>query len=353
ARSARRGRELVAQILAFSRGGRRRGDTVCLAGVVEDSERLLRASLPANIELELAVLDRGPVHVSEAEAQQVLMNLCTNAFHAMRRDGGTLSVTVDCIAGRDVATRNGVVAAPPATAQDYVRLTVADTGEGMEPATMDRVFEPFFTTKPDGEGTGLGLAMVHSVVSGAGGTLVMRSRKGRGTTVEVLLPRGIPPETSDGEPVVVRQGAGQQVLVVDDEQSVRTIVARFLERLGYRPRAAEPDVAEGILASDAELDLLITDLSMPQVNGLELGRRARTLRPSLPMILSTGLVDRDTIRQARAAGFTRVLAKPFELGEFAGALSEVLGGGEPGPGAPVGVAAERPGNGNGGPAPDG
>ncbi|MFW6206109.1 MAG: hybrid sensor histidine kinase/response regulator, partial [Gemmatimonadota bacterium] len=333
ARSARRGRELVAQIMAFSRGGRSRDDTVCLATVVRDSERLLRASLPANIELEFTVRDRGAVHASEAEVQQVLMNLCTNAFHAMRSNGGTLRVQVDRVRGREVDTRNAVAAGPPAMDQEYVRLTVVDTGEGMDAGTLARVFEPFFTTKPDGEGTGLGLAMVHGVASGAGGTLVIRSRKGQGTTVEVLLPRGSEPEEAATAAPAFRRGRGQRVVVVDDEQSVRTVVGRFLERLGYQPRLVEPAAAEALLASDTGIDLFITDLSMPRVTGLELGRLARTLRPSLPMILSTGLVDQDTVDRARNAGFAHVLAKPFEMAELAGVLTAVLGAADPaGPG---------------------
>ena len=324
-RAARRGKDLVAQILAFSRGGERKDTTTPVGPAIEETDRLLRASLPANIELEYAIIDDGAVRVSESEIQQVLMNLCTNAFHAMRREGGRLRISVDRIMGSAVDTRNAMAAAPPVPDQEYVRFTVADSGEGMDMVTLERVFEPFFTTKTKGQGTGLGLAMVHGVARAAGGTLVIRSAPGVGTTASVLLPRCEPqPVAVDQGEQQPEEGAGQRVMVVDDEEPVRVVAGRFLRKLGYETMLHDAEEAHQVLSSDEPLDLLVTDLSMPGMNGLELGKAARRTRPGLPMLLCTGLVDRDTLREARDAGFEDVLAKPFDMQELSDAVARVL-----------------------------
>ena len=323
-RSARRGKELVAQILAFSRGGERSQTRSRLASVVEDSERLLRASLPADIELEFELDGHGAVPVSDAEAQQVLMNLCTNAFHAMRGDGGVLRVVVDRVEGGVVDTRDALVASPVDRDRTYSRLTVEDTGEGMDEDTLARVLEPFFTTKPDGQGTGLGLAMVHGVARGAGGTLVIHSGAGRGTRVEVLFPAAVEEVEARSDAPAPPRGAGQRVLVVDDEVPVREVGARFLDRLGYRADPVGPEEGRRMLESDRPVDLLITDLSMPGLNGLELGRLARKTRNGIPMVLSSGLVDADTTREAKKVGFGDVLPKPFDMAELSAVVHRAL-----------------------------
>ena len=323
-RAARRGKELVAQILAFSRGGERRHSSVRLASVVRDSERLLRASLPADIRLDFELDERCAVPISDAEAQQVLMNLCMNAFHAMRAGGGVLRVAVDRVDGGAVDTRGALAASPLDRDRTYGRLAVEDTGEGMEDHTLARVLEPFFTTKPNGQGTGLGLAMVHGVALGVGGTVVIRSAVGRGTRVEVLLPTVDEEEQTATDAPERASGAGQRVLVVDDEAPVREVVARFLERLGFRAEAVGPEEGRRILESDRPIDLLVTDLSMPGLDGLELGRIARRNRGGIPMVLCTGLVDAGTTREANMAGFDQVLSKPFDMAELSAVVHQVI-----------------------------
>ncbi len=331
-RSAHRGKDLVGQILAFSRGADTPRGPLRLASALEESDRLLRASIPATIELVYEVEDAGPVLLSAAEAQQVLMNLCTNAFHAMRDRPGRLTISVERVAGSEIDPLDGIRTGEPDPDRSYACLRVVDTGEGMTEDTLARAFEPFFTTKEAAEGTGLGLSMVHGVVQRAGGVIRARSTPGVGTTVEVLLPRletdepvAFPEESSFDE------GLGQRILVVDDEGSVLRLAGRLLEKVGYDPLlAGDPDEALEAVRRDRTIALLITDLSMPQMDGIELGRAAREIRPGLPLVLSSGLLDGETRLRADEAGFVELLPKPFGKKEFARAVSAALRNRQPG-----------------------
>jgi PAS domain S-box-containing protein len=322
--SARRARGLVSQILGATRGMDVQRSALDLHAVVLRVDRILRAARPANVALEYQLGPVGAVLLSDAEAGQILLNLCTNAFHAMQPQGGRLVVSLDEVE-IDQQPDARIMTAPLDAACTYVRLTVTDTGAGMNAQTLSRIFEPFYSTKAHGTDTGLGLAIVHGIASSAGGAVAADSELGRGTGIAVFLPRLVHPASSapdvlDEEPV----GAGQAILVVDDEPAVRRVTARFLERFGYHVVEAASAGEARVKLAEGTYDLLITDQNMPDGPGIELGRDAGALYPGLRMLLCSGLIESDVQRDMQAAGFRGVINKPFDRSELARAVHAAL-----------------------------
>ncbi len=324
AQATLRATELVRQILTFSRQQEQRRQSIDLGPVVLESLRLLRASIPTTIEFDVRI-DEGTPHVlaDATQIHQVLMNLGTNAWHAMRIGVGRLEVRLSgCFVDAALSAR-----LPRLRPGRHVRLSVADTGTGMSAATLERIFEPFFTTKAPGEGTGLGLAVVHGVVEAHDGAVTVTSREGEGTRVDIYFPADVKgrrarPPASDSLPM----GAGERVLFVDDEAVLTRLAEQILSRLGYVPAVyTRPlDALARFRDDPAAFDLVITDHTMPALTGLELCRAMLGVRPDLPVILSTGyaaVLDADEVRRA---GVVEVLAKPPTLKEFAHAVRRVL-----------------------------
>jgi CheY-like chemotaxis protein len=240
----------------------------------------------------------------------------------MRDAGGVLEVSLE---RAEVEARSGSAPAGPA-AGSFVRLTVRDTGSGMDAVVRQRIFEPYFTTKPVGEGSGLGLAVVHGIVTGLGGVIAVESEPGRGTTFEVLLPRL---EGGD-EPAVAAEvplpGGNERVLVVDDEDAVVDASRRMLEALGYRVTATtdSEDALARFRAEPSAFDLVLTDHTMPRLTGLELTRQLLAIRPALPVVLCTGYSDRVDEGKAKDAGARGLLLKPLGLRLLAEATRQAL-----------------------------
>jgi signal transduction histidine kinase/ActR/RegA family two-component response regulator len=308
-RAARRARDIVQQILAFSRGSEREKRPVRMREIVRESLKLLRVSLPAGIEIRERLDEEAVVLADGAQIQQIVMNLCTNSFHAMRDRGGILEVGLDCVERGDVP---GL--APGPGAERWVRLVVADTGPGIPPGDLGRIFDPFFTTKPEGQGTGLGLSTVREIARGHGGIVGVSSEVGRGTRFEVHLPchagDGLPAE---GEPEAVR-GHGERILVVDDEDQVLRALGRMLEPLGYGTTLCA-DGGEALAAFSAQpgaFDLVIVDQTMPGMSGLDVTARITAIRPELPVLMISGFDRGTTLESARASGVRAFLAKPLE-----------------------------------------
>jgi PAS domain S-box-containing protein len=331
-RASRRGRELVERILRFSRRQDLRLRPIELVPTVVDAARLLRATVPAAVELRLD-LDGAPERIlaDPTSVHQVLMNLITNAVDAMP-GGGVVAIGVEEFYVRDSYAR-----AHPGLAEGrFARLTVADSGTGMDEATLARAFEPFYTTKEQGRGSGLGLSMVHAIARDHGGAAGIESREGHGTTAWCLLPIAVEEpeeEIADDEQAIVR-GNGERVLVVDDEPSLVEIGRRRLNALGYRATAAwGAEEALSLFRTTPEtFDLVLTDYSMPHVNGLELARELSRLRPSTPIVMITGFVDEFGARELAEAGVRAILKKPLTAREMALVLRQVLdaeSGGEP------------------------
>jgi CheY-like chemotaxis protein len=271
------------------------------------------------VQLEAAI-DSGTARVlaDQGQMHQVVINLVTNAAAALQGRTGTVGVYL----GNLPASGNGATT-------DMVRLRVTDDGVGMSPEVLERIFEPFFTTRPLGEGTGLGLAVVQGIVQDHGGQIFVRSIPGKGTTFDVELPAsGVERVEPAPPPGVAPRGAGERLLVVDDEQVVARVVTEQLRRLGYEVTSVnDPEEALELLAEDPEdFDLLLTDLQMPRMDGVELSARVMRICPQLPVVLSTGNRWSVPASTARAAGIREIVDKPFRIEELAQVLRTVLQG---------------------------
>ncbi|MBU2549658.1 MAG: response regulator [Proteobacteria bacterium] len=323
-RASDRAGDLVRQILTFTRRTELHPQVVNIAPVVKEALKLLRATLPTTIEIQPHIdPDPGAVLVDPTQIHQVLMNLCGNAAHAMRDAGGTLVVRLEeTELDPDEAER-----IPELPAGRYQRLSVSDTGHGMDRETMNRIFEPFFTTKPQGEGTGMGLAVVHGIIQGHGGAIQVNSRPGQGTYFNVFLPlvQGRLPEVQPVDSAPLPRGR-EHVLLVDDESSLVDVGRQMLERLGYTVtgRTSSREALELFAADPDRFDLIITDQTMPGMTGVELAREIMRLRPETPVMICTGYSASISAREAEAMGIRRLLMKPLVVRKIAESIREVL-----------------------------
>jgi CheY-like chemotaxis protein/anti-sigma regulatory factor (Ser/Thr protein kinase) len=276
--------------------------------------------------------DLPPVLCDSAQIHQVLMNLGTNAAHAMRDQAGVLEVTLERVAPSPALCKLH----PQVQPTHIIRLSVRDSGIGIDEALLSRIFEPFFTTKPTGEGTGLGLTMVYSIMQNHQGAIVVESTPGLGTVFQLYFPAAAAPMVSPGSPpdapAALRPfGGGRRILLVDDDAAVRNVGELMLRRLGFSP-TVQATPAEALAAfrdSAADFCVVISDLTMPGMTGLELARRFFAVRPGVPLILASGNLDSRTQAEAKESGVRHVIHKPFDLGELVTRLRTALG--EPAP----------------------
>jgi PAS domain S-box-containing protein len=322
--AAGRAKTLVERILGFSRSGLGERVPVNVQSVIEETLELLAASLPAGIRLE-KTLEAGDAAVigDATHLHQVAMNLCTNALHAMER-GGVLSVVLERAELSEQRSLSRGTLSPGA----YVRLVVSDTGTGIPPVVLERMFDPFFTTKGVGEGTGLGLSLVHGIVSELGGAIDVATSAGKGTKFEIWLPVA----GEAGRPAVeaVRElprGHGETVMIVDDERPLVALAKEMLAALGYEPVGFESSSAalQAFRAEPQRFDLVLTDEAMPDLVGTELAHEIRRIQPTLPIILMSGHGGAQLTRRAAAVGAKEVLRKPLQGRDLAESLARVLG----------------------------
>lgn len=322
-RAGGRAKELVAQILAFSRQSTNHRRDLLIAPVVKESCRLLRASLPTTIDLKVAVPDGiGMIHANPGQIQQVVMQLCTNAAQSLENNAGIIEISL-----REIETG----AAEQLRYHDlapgrYIVLTIRDTGRGMAPEMLERIFDPFFTTREVGQGSGMGLAVLHGIVVAHDGVIDVASTPGKGTVFTLFFPRVPDAEDADADPQADMPHGSETILFVDDEDDIVTMRTRMLSHLGYRVLAAtSPEQALEMLADKGErIDLLITDQTMPRMTGVQLAGKVASLRPGLPVILCSGYSEAVTAEEARAAGVSRFLAKPVDMRLLALAIREIL-----------------------------
>ncbi|BAU50180.1 histidine kinase [Sulfurifustis variabilis] len=327
-RSGRQARDLIQQLLTFSRGQRGAPRPLALAPLVNESVKLLRSTLPSSIEFETAFDSALPaVQLDPVQLDQVLMNLCINARDAM--DGsGVLHVGLRRV-------RHGAVVCSSCRQQvrgDFVELAVGDTGAGIAPEVLDRMFEPFFTTKEPGKGSGMGLSTVHGIVHEHGGHVVVETAPGAGARFRVLF-RAMPeaaqsaatPGAADTSAASTRRLRGR-ALVVDDEPAVAEFMQELLESWGVEVTVRNnPVEAQALFAEHPDrFDLVVTDQTMPKLTGLELARALSALRPGLPVLLYTGYAERLTEEQTRAAGVRALVRKPIDTRQFFVLLEEYL-----------------------------
>jgi signal transduction histidine kinase/ActR/RegA family two-component response regulator len=317
-----RAKDLVQQILAFSHQSDQQRQPVQLHHLVQDALRLIRALLPSTIAIhQHGGTTSSTVLANPTQLYQVLMNLCSNAEHAMRATGGGLEVGLE---GVEV-TADFAVAHPPVQPGPYIRLTVSDTGHGMTPEVLGRIFEPFFTTKGVGEGTGLGLAVVHGIVAEHAGTVTVTSAPGQGTTFAIYLPRSdeaVPPAPPE-EPLP--QGH-EHILLVDDEAAMVDVWQHILESLGYTIVAftSSVEALAAFAAAPQAFDLVITDQTMPRLTGEALVGEIRRIRPQMPIILCTGFSHTMTAEKALALDINALVTKPLSIRECSLLIRRVL-----------------------------
>ena len=318
-----RGRALVERILAFSRSSARERVAVHVERVVREALDQLAARLPSGVSIAPRLCaDRAAVLGDPTQVHQVLMNLATNAVQAMAA-GGTLCVRLEPV--RVDAPR--VATTGPVETGDYVLLEVADSGTGMPPEVMDRIFDPFFTTKEVGVGTGLGLSLVHGIVTELGGAIDVASTVGEGSAFTVYLPHaGDAADDQEREEADAPRGNGERVLIVDDEAPLVTLATETLAELGYVPAGFTSSGAalEAFRADPERFDAVITDERMPRMSGSALIRAIRGIRPAIPILLVSGYVGGAVVRRALESGADEVLKKPLSARELATSLARVL-----------------------------
>jgi signal transduction histidine kinase/CheY-like chemotaxis protein len=320
-----RGKELVDRILAFSRSGIAERVPIQPQSVVEETLELLAASLPAEVHLQtrLDALDTAVVG-DATQLHQVFMNLCTNALQAMKR-GGVLTVVLERV---EVDERH-LVSHGALSAGRYVCLSVGDTGTGIPPAVLERMFDPFFTTKRVGDGTGLGLALVHGIVADFGGVIDVETQLGKGTTFTIWLPAASQLPTPLAEPVSdLPRGNGEIIMIVDDERALVALAEEVLAELNYEPVGFDSSLAalQAFRAQPRRFDLVLTDETMPDLTGTELAREIRQLHPEIPIILMSGYSGPQLSERAQAAGVSDMLRKPLIRRDIAEPVARALQG---------------------------
>jgi PAS domain S-box-containing protein len=320
--AALRAKDLVKQILAFSRPGReQQQEPVAISSIVKEALKLLRASLPSSIEIKQHI-GGGVANADPTQIHQVVMNLCTNAAHAMD-DRGVLEVGLSCVdlSERELAEWMIVDLKPG----PHLKLTVSDTGCGMDKATLERIFDPYFTTKEFGKGTGLGLAVVHGIVRNHGGAITVRSEAGKGTTFNVFIPAVEYNVKVTREAMPAPPTGTERILLVDDEPSLVEMGTAILERLGYAATSVTDSrhCLEIFRSNPGGFDLIITDYTMPNLNGMDLVQEVRRIRPDMRVILCTGFSEKVTKGTAATLN-VELIMKPFTIVEFAELIRKVL-----------------------------
>ncbi len=341
--SGARARSLVEQILTFSRREPPTLKTVPLAAIVHETAAMLRATLPSTARLSVLIAVK-PLHIhgDATQLQQVLLNLCTNAWHALTGSTGAIQLglaRLDVGARAEHGTSRGD-APPPGAALgpgSYAHLSVTDNGRGMDQATRARIFEPFFTTKPAGQGTGLGLSVVHGIVASHGGTITVSSEPGAGTRFDLyfpLLQSGVGSEQTVAAPAPAVQGCGQHVLYIDDDEVMLVMVEHLLRNLGYRATClADPLAAIAVVQTHTrEVDLVVTDFNMPDMSGLDVARVLHETDPDVPVVICSGFISEALRADAKAVGVVALMRKEHTLDELGAvvehALATALGGGQ-------------------------
>lgn len=322
-KASRRARDLTRQVLAFSRQREQDRQAIHLDESVQEALKLLRAAIPAAIEIATRIESKTPsVLANSSQIHQIVTNLVTNAWHAIGDKPGIIQVQLCHFQVDDDFSHTH----PDLRPGRYVRLSVSDNGRGIPGEVVARIFEPFFTTKAPGEGTGLGLSVVHGLMKSFDGAITVYSEPDQGTTFHLYFPAldlGI--ENAPAEELPEPSGRGERVLFIDDEPVLAMLGDRFLKRLGYAPSVqSDPRVALELFANQGA-DLVVTDLTMPHLSGLELARRIWEIRPGTPVILTTGYSATLDTSRARELGFRDLLLKPYTIRSLAQTLNQALG----------------------------
>lgn len=320
--SALRAKELVNQILIFSRKTESEIRPIKLQSIVKEAIKLLRSSIPKTINIEQHIDPNcGLVNADPTRIHQITMNLATNAYHAMMETGGELAVSL-----KQIHVELNSSEHPDLLPGEYARLSVVDTGVGMESDVANRMFEPYFTTKETGKGTGLGLAVVHGIVKESGGDISVYSEPGRGTDIQIYIPviesKGGKKIESTG-PI---PGGTEKILLVDDEETVATMEKQMLQHLGYdvTVRTGSIDALEAFKANPDKYNIIVTDMAMPNMSGVQLARQIRNIKATIPIVICTGFSDQISDEKCQALDIQGYIMKPVVIRELAEIVRKVL-----------------------------
>jgi nitrogen-specific signal transduction histidine kinase/CheY-like chemotaxis protein len=320
-----RAKALVERILAFSRSGIGEGELINVQSAIEETLDLIAASLAPGVRLQRRLAGGNAAIVGDGtQLHQVAMNLCTNALQAMEH-GGVLEVGLE----REGLLQHQTLSHGELAPGEYLRLWVGDSGGGIPPRVLDRMFDPFFTTKGVGEGTGLGLSLVHGIVADLGGAIDVQTALGRGTTFTIWLPiAGEAPPRAPETAVAVPHGQGQTVMIVDDERALVALAEEMLAELGYEAVGFQSSVAAlaALRAEPQRFDIVLTDETMPELVGTELAREIRSLRSDMPIVLMSGYAGAKLHERARVLGIREVLGKPLQSVDIAECFGRILRG---------------------------
>jgi signal transduction histidine kinase/CheY-like chemotaxis protein len=321
--AALRGKDLVQQILTFSREVDFKKKPIRLQPIVAEVLNLLKASFPPSVKIKQQLDARiGTVLADSTHIHQIVMNLCTNANHAMLKTGGILEVKLEAVK----VDQRFAEKIPNLKKGDYIRLTISDTGHGMDIKTKERIFEPFFTRKEVGSGSGLGLSVVHGIINNYGGAIVVESTTGKGSTFSIYLPKyGSDPldsYKSDKKPVK----GNEHILFVDDEPEITFMGKKMLENLGYKVTIKSDSMSalEEFKKDPEKYSLLVTDQSMPNISGTELSTMMKEINPGLKVIVITGYSESLSEEVLMQCGISEVILKPMILNDFSKVIRRVL-----------------------------
>jgi PAS domain S-box-containing protein len=324
-KAGRRARDLVKQILAFSRKGDHERIPMQIAPIIKEALKLLKSTLPSTIEIRHDIKgETGVVQAEPTQIHQILMNLCANAAHAMGEEGGVLEIAIDNVELGSSDSESGYFDIPPG---NYLRLTVSDTGEGMPREVLERIFEPYYTTREKGEGTGLGLSVVHGIVKSYGGTITAYSEPGKGSTFHVYFPlfqeKGEAPETEEITPIPT---GNEHILFIDDEPVLVDLGKQMLNGLGYKvtTRTSSIEALELFKIKPGQFDLVITDMTMPHMTGEKLARELMKIRSDIPVIICTGYSEYISKEKANKMGIRAFIMKPLVMRDLANTVRKIL-----------------------------
>ncbi|BBO73492.1 hypothetical protein DSCW_09090 [Desulfosarcina widdelii] len=322
-KASTRARDLVSQILTFSRKTEVELRPMQPETVLKEALKLLRASIPATIDIQSRIESDAAILAEPTQIHQVAMNLFTNAVHAIGDKGGTVRLELMDFNVDEEFIRTH----PDVNPGRHVLLRISDTGDGMPPEIREKVFEPFFTTKAQGKGTGLGLSVVHGIVKKLGGAISIYSEKGEGTTFNILIPCT---ETGQSERILEDESLKRgdaRVALIDDEPDIATALESILSNLGYRVSAFTDGrmALEAIVSNPGQFDLIITDNTMPQLTGLEIARRLRDSGIDAPVILTSGYMSKEIEESARQTGVSEIIAKPVNTYQLADTMHRIVG----------------------------
>jgi len=318
-----RAKDLVQQILSFSRQTTQQKKPIKIVPIVKETIKFIRATIPTTIDIHYNIgIENDIVIADPTQIHQVLMNLCTNAGHAMEEKGGELNISIT-----ETNYDFQIDQQLEQNSRSYIKITVSDTGHGIGKEILEKIFNPYFTTKKKGQGTGLGLAVVHGIVKDHGGIITVNSKKGERTNFEVFLPLSAKKEpVSDEIGITAIVGTNEKILLVDDENSLLEITRRMLERLGYDvvARTSSVEALAKFNSAPQNFDLIITDKTMPNMTGFDLAQEIKKTRPDIPIIMCTGFSEEISPDKLENIGLAEIVMKPISNLKIAKIIRKVL-----------------------------